>query len=884
MRFLIALQFLTIIPVRIKKRFGEDQLAQSMLFFPLIGVILGLCLAGVQKVSAIAFPVLPVSVILIAVLSALTGGLHLDGLADTADAVFSGKSREEKLRIMKSGQIGAMGAAAVALAILLKVSLVSSVPDKIITATLILFPAASRCGLLLPALIFRYARPEGGTGKAFITNLRLHTVLLSVLLTAAFAFGLLSLTGLFALALVFAVAVLSGKFIASKIGGITGDALGAINEVCEIVFIGGVCAMSKLALLIFVCFIFLLSSASAQEPESPEEAARREIPVLPRQEVLVTADLREKKLDELTVPITVIGTQEIENEKAQSLSDLLRDVPGVFVRQVGTTGARTSVLLRGTLNTQTLVLIDGIEVNDPNLGGAFDFSDFDTAGIERIEIIRGSYSAVYGSSAVGGVINIITKKGRGEPRLSLEALGGSFDTGRLLVGANGGTEKNYWSACASRFQTDNAMAHNSHWRETFTGTSGTVFGNGLTLDLLAHISRSESEDPFDYGSPLPLDDNITRKRDQSVLGAKLSHKVSDAFSYYLKTSFFDVNNFFENKGDNPGDPDEFTSTCESSVSTIEGQVDWNIAKLLRSEGLDWRFIAGAQAKRISALNFVDSPFSSGLQFEDTSSDRALYFHNEFAFHKIFTLCAGLRIDKYGSLTTNYLPRVGLKCRLWDAAALKANYGEGFRAPSPIEFFDPWVGNLNLTPEKSRSYDAGVEQSLLAGKMKFEATYFQIRVNDLIAWNSSTGILENFQKTRTEGVEFVLTSKPTKRVSIGLSYTYQNARDLSDKSELPGRSPHFGGFKIAYTGEKLTAVLDGYFSEAIPSEGILDEKSREQPDAAKAKLVNLAVGYKASAQAEIFLKLTNLLDARYKESQTAPYILPFAAYLGVSLTF
>ena len=648
--------------------------------------------------------------------------------------------------------------------------------------------------------------------------------------------------------------------------------------------------MGKLALFFCVFLLLFCGSVFAQEPPASEEPTESGIPVLPQQEVVVTGNPTEKRLEELTVPVTVINAQQIEQEKALSLSDLLRDVPGVFVRQKGATGASTSVILRGALSTQTLVLIDGIEVNDPNLGGAFDFSDFDTAGIERIEVVRGSYSALYGSSAVGGVVNIITKKGAGEPRLSVEALGGSFDTGRLLVGASGGTEKNYWSVCASRFQTDNAMAHNSHWRETFTAKSGTIFGDGLALDILAYANHSQSEDPYDYGSPLPLDDNITRERDQYVLGAKLSHRVSDVLSYSVKTSFFDTDSYFENRGDTAGAPDELTSTCETSVSTIQGQIETDMAKLLRAGDLGWEFVAGAQAKRITSLNFAVSqnffppPPTITTLFEDETEDKALFFQNEFVFRKRFTLCAGLRMDKYGSLTTEYLPRFGVKYYFLKETALKANYGEGFRAPSPIEFFDPWVGNLNLTPEKSHSYDAGVEQSFFTGKMKLEATYFQIRVNDLIAWDPSTFILENYKKTRTEGAEFTFSSKITKRVSIGLSYTYQNARDLSDNSELPGRSPHFGGFKIAYTGEKLTAVLDGYFSEAIPSEGILDEKSRAQPDAAKGKLVNFAVGYKASAQAEIFLKLTNLLDARYKESQSAPYILPFSVYLGVSLTF
>jgi vitamin B12 transporter len=648
--------------------------------------------------------------------------------------------------------------------------------------------------------------------------------------------------------------------------------------------------MGKLA--VFLCVFLLLSCGSvfAQEPPASEEPTKSGIPVRPPEEVVVTGNPTEKRLEELTVPVTVINAQQIEQEKALSLSELLRDVPGVFVRQKGATGASTSVILRGALSTQTLVLIDGIEVNDPNLGGAFDFSDFDTAGVERIEVVRGSYSALYGSSAVGGVINIITKKGTGEPRLSVDALGGSFDTARLSIGGSGTSENTNWSLCASQFQTNNAMPHNSHWRETFAGKTGTVLGGGLALEILAYVNRSQSEDPYDYGSPLPLDKNITRERDQYVLGAKLSHRVSDVLSYSVKSSFFDTDSYFENRGDTPGAPDELTSTSESSVSTIQAQVETDMAKLLQAGDLGWQFIAGGQAKRITTLNFAVSqnffppPPTTTTLFEDETEDKALYFHNELVFGEKLTLSTGMRLDRYGSLATECLPRVGARFAISKTTVLKENYGEGFRAPSPIEFFDPWVGNVNLKPERSRSYDRSIEQSFFGGKVKLEATYFKIRVKDLIAWNPSTFILENYKKTETEGAELAFSWNVVKRLSAGLSYTYQNARDLSDNSQLPGRSPHFGGVKLAYSGERLTAVLDCYFSEAIPSEGILDEKGRPQPDAAKAKLVNLAVAYKATEQAEIFLKLTNLLDERYKESQSAPYVLPFAAYLGVSLTF
>ncbi len=248
MRFFIALQFLTIIPVRIKRRFGERELAQSMFFFPFVGIVLGLVLAGVQQAASLVFTAQVTSIMLVTVLAVLTGGLHLDGVADTADALFSGKDRNEKLRIMKDSRIGAMGAAATALTVLMKAALVASIPGAIVVPTLILFPAAGRCGQLLPALIYRYARGEVSTGS-FITNLSLGIVLPAVFLTTVIAAGLLQLTGICGLTVVFVAATVAGKFVAAKLGGMTGDTLGAVNEGCEIVFLGAICAGARYGLL-----------------------------------------------------------------------------------------------------------------------------------------------------------------------------------------------------------------------------------------------------------------------------------------------------------------------------------------------------------------------------------------------------------------------------------------------------------------------------------------------------------------------------------------------------------------------------------------------------------------------------------------------------------
>lgn len=236
MRILIALQFLTVIPVRIARRFGSAEMAASMVYFPLIGLLLGLILAALNAAVSSALPGLVTGVILTGTLAALTGGLHIDGLADTADAFFSGKDVSGKLKIMKDSRIGAMGAAAVCLALILKSSLFASLNPAIAFGGLLLAPAAGRCCLLLPALAFRYGRNKG-TGKAFISLVSARTVVAAFGATLLLSFGILGIPG--GISLIFAgVASLGvGRIISKSIGGITGDALGAVNEMAELVFL-----------------------------------------------------------------------------------------------------------------------------------------------------------------------------------------------------------------------------------------------------------------------------------------------------------------------------------------------------------------------------------------------------------------------------------------------------------------------------------------------------------------------------------------------------------------------------------------------------------------------------------------------------------------------
>ena len=237
MNFLLALQLLTIVPIPGGNDRRPRELAGSMPYFPLIGALIGLCLVGLNLGLGRFLNAQVTSVLLVIFMALLTGGLHIDGLADTADAVFSRKDRKEKLRIMKDSTIGAFGATAIILVLTLKVSLLASLPGELTTGTLLLFPTVGRFCMLPPAALFSYARGENGSGQPYVGKPMWTGTICAALFTGALAYALSGFGGVIALAAALVLTLLVGKSIARVIGGMTGDTLGAINELGELTFL-----------------------------------------------------------------------------------------------------------------------------------------------------------------------------------------------------------------------------------------------------------------------------------------------------------------------------------------------------------------------------------------------------------------------------------------------------------------------------------------------------------------------------------------------------------------------------------------------------------------------------------------------------------------------
>lgn len=247
--FLLALQFLTAIPVRMKN-IKENNLPNSAIYFPLVGLLLGLILAGINKAFLILnFGQITINIILVISLILLTGGLHMDGLADTVDAFLSRKNKEEMLGIMRDSHIGVMGVLAIISIVLLKIAFLSSLTISSKAMSLLLMCILSRWSLVLTMSLFPYARQEG-KAKVFMKGINFKILVLSTIIALACTIAIWKIEGALVLIIIAVCSYIAGKFINNKIGGITGDTLGATNEIMEVIILFSITILERVNLWI----------------------------------------------------------------------------------------------------------------------------------------------------------------------------------------------------------------------------------------------------------------------------------------------------------------------------------------------------------------------------------------------------------------------------------------------------------------------------------------------------------------------------------------------------------------------------------------------------------------------------------------------------------
>jgi vitamin B12 transporter len=588
-----------------------------------------------------------------------------------------------------------------------------------------------------------------------------------------------------------------------------------------------------------------------------------EQPVMILPEIVATASRWEESAARVPQDIIVITRDDIEKRGVPFVADLLRLQADLQVVQKGGPGTLTTLFLRGGGSNQVLVLVDGNKLNSPSTGSA-DLSAVLTSDIERIEIIKGAQSTLYGSEALAGVVHIITKKGAGKLKTDLSVEGGSFSTVKTAGSLSGGTERTNYRLSASWFDTEgfptasNGSLPNGYTNKSLSARLGASPTDTSSVELNLRYGTDKAQvDNFVFGvGPVDTRD-YNQERENYLVAATGKIFPWEEYEQSLTLSFF---------RDDLDATDPITVYNNYRIKTTTKLLDWQHTLDLRP-----LTVTGGVAYRDEAAENVGT-------FDQSIDNKAAYLNAKHGLiDDILILNAGLRYDDHSIFGGADTYRAGLLYHLNPLAMrFKTNFGTGFRAPALNELYFPFYGNLDLQPEKSRSYDLGVEKDLFGKKVVIGATWFWQRYRNLIETNFTTFTADNIGNARSEGVEIKVLALPTDNLKLNAGYTYLDAVNKETGTFLPFRPRNKCTASMEYTLANLTLIADyQYISKR------LDSALKRNMSAYS--LVNLKGSYPLHNNLAFFVRIDNLFDKSYEE--VAGYGTPgLSAYAGLKASF
>lgn len=456
------------------------------------------------------------------------------------------------------------------------------------------------------------------------------------------------------------------------------------------------------------------------------------------EELVVTATRSEKPRRAVPATVSVISGAELEARGFRFVTDWLREVPGVTVVPTGSFGGVTSLFLRGGESDYTKVLVDGVPVNQP--GGAIDLASLSVEQVERIEVLRGPASVLYGSDAVTGVVQILTRRGSGPGRLSLMALAGTHATTDLRAGYAGGTERVSWAVGASRFGSRGTYAFNSDYR-SWTGNGRVAFRPDPRTDLALSVRTGDHQAhfPTDFAGVLADTNQFSTERGTTV-GLQASRWLGSTVQLTSGVGVYRSRRGFDDAPDGPADTAGygFASTRDGRAGrvVVDAGTRWApVAELHLAGGVEWSRET-AEESSTTRSNFGTGSFAEEGRFQAERVNRGWYGQAEWSASPQVDVHGGFRLEDnsvFGGFATW---RVGAVTRPASGWRLHVSAGSAFRQPSfPEQFADtPFeVGDPDLDPERTVSWEIGTEATLAGDAVVVTAVWFDQSFRDLIQY-------------------------------------------------------------------------------------------------------------------------------------------------------
>jgi vitamin B12 transporter len=616
-------------------------------------------------------------------------------------------------------------------------------------------------------------------------------------------------------------------------------------------------------------------------------------------ETVVTATRLSTPREEIASSVTVITRADIEAKQQRTIVEVLAAVPGLHVVQAGGLGAQTSVFSRGSESSHTVIFVDGIEISDTSTpNGAFDFAHLLASNIERVEVVRGPQSTLFGSDAIGAVINVTTTLGSGPAQYVAQFEGGSFDTVGGSLKASGSKGKLRYAFGTSHLDSDGESATPARWRQTLAGAieeddgynsnSGSMrlrydLAEGVDVGLVVHHTRTRVEqdvsfeDPDAYGRTRQW---FARLEAQAELFGGLVESVAAASFTRHDRDSFNVPGYATTLQRNDGRGDKEKLEIQNNYLGLDDHI----------------LTLGLESEFDSLRSTTISDFGFGITTGSTKANartKSVFIQDQFSFGERIFGTLGTRYDDHETAgskwTYRFAPVVAFPGR---RLRLKGSVGTGFRAPALDQLFGssrgPFAtsfdGNPNLLPEHSFGWEVGIEKTLRGGDLIVGSTYFDQEIKNIMltqGFPASTVI--NASRGDIYGLETFIAARVSAKWTVRLDHTFTRAENKATGGDLLRRPKqkldldvrHQATDRLSFAGA-LRFVGSGRDVSRSPAVLAFIEKGSHT-------LVDFSGAFDVNETTAIFGRINNLLNRKIE----APSGFPGpsrAAFIGANLKF
>jgi vitamin B12 transporter len=558
--------------------------------------------------------------------------------------------------------------------------------------------------------------------------------------------------------------------------------------------------------------------------------------------ISVTATGAEAAADDVPLPVTVIEREAIEDAQEESVADMLRRSPGVTALRSGNEGSAVSLFTRGTESDHTLAMLDGVRLISPYFGG-YDWSLLSTAGVERIEVARGPFSALWGADAIGGAVNVIPSRAESGSAATVLAEGGD-DSWQRLEGTVSWADDGF-DLFASGFdrEGEGELANSDFANRQLVVDAGWSWDPGSRVAVLVHDVDAKLGIPF--SSPGIVTPSRRQYTEQQLIAVPVRWQASEDWQLELVASHVSRGLAFRD----PDDPSGFTRS-DTEADTVQTRLasHHTFAAHRLTWGGEWR------------SDEVTDSSSFGANLTDRSSDvTSAFLQDVWQVHEDLRLIAGVRWDDAETWGSEVSPRLAAGWQVTSSIELRGAYGHAFRQPSVGELHFPFSGNPELEPEVADSWEAGVTWT--GAHSQVTVNVFKTDIDQLIEFSFASYAFANVASAEITGAEMAWETQLTDRTLSSLSATWLDTEDAGGlellrrpewsaswtvRGDLTGRLR--GDLTMLWVGER--ADVDPITFSRTTLEGHLTG--------------TLALSYRLMHGLELTLRAQNLADDRYEE--------------------